>query len=137
MHDRERAARALADLTGRCAQEPGLAQLRALLARRPIQELLAGVLGASPYLASLIERDPEALQDALSASPEQRFDLLVDRLSSAAEAGSMPAAMRALRLFKSDIALLAASKIVESSLSPEAQRKLVNETIANLPKAAQ
>jgi len=42
-----------------------------------------------------------------------------------------------LRAQVADIAVLAASKIVTSSLTPEAQRKLVSETIEKLPKAIQ
>ena len=40
-----------------------------------------------------------------------------------------------LRTQVADLAMTAAEKIVRSSLTPEAQRKLVDETIAALPRA--
>jgi F-type H+-transporting ATPase subunit b len=46
-------------------------------------------------------------------------------------------AIRELRTQVADIAVEAASKIVQSSLTPEAQKKLVSDYIANLPKAVQ
>jgi F-type H+-transporting ATPase subunit b len=46
-------------------------------------------------------------------------------------------AIQELRTQVADIAVQAASKIVQSSLSPDAQRKLVSDYIANLPKAVQ
>lgn len=42
-----------------------------------------------------------------------------------------------LRAQVADIAVLAAAKIVTSSLTPDAQRKLVSDTIEKLPKAIQ
>ena len=43
-------------------------------------------------------------------------------------------AVQELRVQMADLAIAAASKIVESSLTPEAQRKLVDDFIATLPK---
>ena len=109
MHDRERANTALADLTRRCSEAPGLAPLGALIAKPQVSALLAGIFGASPYLTSLVERDPASLLNALSAAPEQRFAALVSQVATAvAAADAMPDAMRALRLFKTDVALLTA-----------------------------
>lgn len=45
------------------------------------------------------------------------------------------AAIQELRAHVADIAMEAAAKIVTSSLTPETQRKLVNDYIAGLPKA--
>lgn len=109
MHDQARAASAHADLTRRCSEEAGLAALGALIAEPQVHRLLSGIFGASPYLTDLILRNPASLLDALAAAPEERFTALVGRMTSAvAAAQAMPDAMRALRLFKSDIALLAA-----------------------------
>jgi glutamate-ammonia-ligase adenylyltransferase len=100
---------ALAQLGQRCGGEPGLAELGVLIGTPAVRGLLAGIFGVSPYLTSLIERNPASLQRALSAAPEQRFaDLVADLEAAAGAAGSIPDAMRALRLFKADVALLTA-----------------------------
>ena len=99
----------LGDLTQRCASEPELAALGPLIAAPPVRNLLAGIFGASPYLTSLIERHPTCLLAALSTPPEARFAALTRDVAQAATAAdTMADAMRALRLFKTDIALLAA-----------------------------
>ena len=68
-----------------------------------------GTFGASPYLGSLAERHPASLLATLTASPEQRFEELRRTLDTAmASVDSMTDAMRALRLFKTDVALLTA-----------------------------
>jgi glutamate-ammonia-ligase adenylyltransferase len=109
VHDGARAASVLADLEQRCAAEPGLAGLGRLLAAPAVRDLLAGIFGASPYLTNLVERNPSSLQHALLASPEQRFADLVAGVTGAADAAeTVPDAMRALRLFKADVALLTA-----------------------------
>src|SRR5262245_65269714 len=73
VHDGARAERVLCDLTHRCQTEPELAPLALLLAASRVRRLLAGIFGGSPYLTSLIERNPSALHAALVQSPEQRF----------------------------------------------------------------
>jgi len=96
-------------LARRCSQERELGQLGELIVRPEVRNLLAGIFGASPYLTGLIERDPAGLQRALSTSPEKRFATLVDEVAAAmAAADAFPEAMRVLRLFKADIALLIA-----------------------------
>ena len=109
VHDRVRASGVLADLTRRCSEEANIAPLGVLMTTPQVSKLLSGIFGASPYLTELIVRNPIALHDALAAAPEERFAALVGRMTSAvASAAAMPDAMRALRLFKSDIALLIA-----------------------------
>ncbi len=109
IHDRERAASALADLARRCGEEPELATLGALIAEPPVHDLLAVIFGASPYLTSLIERNPASLFGSLSSVPEERFaDLARDLAAAVAAASTAGEALRALRLFKADIALLTA-----------------------------
>jgi glutamate-ammonia-ligase adenylyltransferase len=74
-----------------------------------VRALLAGIFGASPYLTSLIERNPSALLAALEQSPEQRFARLArDLAQEVATADATAHVMRALRVFKNDIALLVA-----------------------------
>ena len=109
VHDRVRASGVLADLTRRCSEEANLAPLGVLMTTPQVSKLLSGIFGASPYLTELIVRNPVGLHDALAAVPEERFAALVGQMTSAvASAAAMPDAMRALRLFKSDIALLTA-----------------------------
>ena len=74
-----------------------------------MRNLLAGTFGASPYLTSLIEREPAVLQRELAAPPERCFAELVGELDAAVDAvETMPEAMRLLRRFKAEIALLIA-----------------------------
>jgi glutamate-ammonia-ligase adenylyltransferase len=109
VHDRERATDVLADLSRRCSEEASLAPLGPLIAAPQVNKLLSGIFGASPYLTELIARNPAGLYDALAAVPEERFAALIGRMTSAvAAAEAIPETMRALRLFKSDIALLTA-----------------------------
>jgi len=109
IHDGQRAASTLAHLTHRCSEDAGLAPLGGLIAEPAVRDLLAGIFGASPHLTSLIERDPASLLSGLSSSPEQRFAGLVDEVASGVDAaGGATEAMRVLRAFKADIALLTA-----------------------------
>jgi glutamate-ammonia-ligase adenylyltransferase len=109
VHEGGRAAESLAQLGQRCAAEPDLAELGPLIAMPAVRELLTGILGASPYLTGLVERDPAGLHRALSASPERRFAELVGELDAGVDAAdSAPEAMRRLRLFKARVALLIA-----------------------------
>ena len=54
-----------------------------------VRDLLAGIFGASPYLTSLIERNPASLQRALAGSPERRFAELVGELDAAIDAAEL------------------------------------------------
>jgi glutamate-ammonia-ligase adenylyltransferase len=99
----------LGDLARRCSSEPELAALAPILAAPALRSLLLGIFGASPHLTSLIERHPAGLLATLAHAPEQRFATLVRDLAAemaAADTGAL--AMRALRVFKNDIALLVA-----------------------------
>jgi [glutamine synthetase] adenylyltransferase / [glutamine synthetase]-adenylyl-L-tyrosine phosphorylase len=97
----------LADLARRCSEEPELAALAPLLAEPPVRDLLAGIFGASPYLTGLIERHASSLLASLSNPPDVRFAALRHTLEAAAP--DTPAdATRALRVFKTEVALLVA-----------------------------
>jgi [glutamine synthetase] adenylyltransferase / [glutamine synthetase]-adenylyl-L-tyrosine phosphorylase len=99
----------LCDLAHRCNAEPDLAPLSRLLAASHVRDLLAGIFGASPYLTSLIERNPSTLLAALVQAPEQRFAALThDLAAEIAGADATAQVMRSLRRFKNDIALLVA-----------------------------
>ena len=108
LHDGQRASTILADLERRCADDSALAPLQPLLGERAVRDLLAGIFGASPFLTSLIERNPAALLASLTTAPEELFEALVREARTAAQASNLADAMRILRLFKSDIALLTA-----------------------------
>ena len=99
----------MGELERRCAENSELAPLHALLASRPVRDLLAGIFGASPYLTSLIERDPARLMHMLDSAPEEHFEHLRRTLETGmAAAATVAEAMRALRQFKNAIALLTA-----------------------------
>ena len=109
VHDRVNAARLMGELDRRCAEEGELAPLRALLASQPVRDLLSGIFGASPYLTSLIERDPARLTHMLAEVPEEHFAHLCRTLETGmAGAATVAEAMRALRQFKTAVALLTA-----------------------------
>ena len=110
LHDRERAERVLgrdrAPLRraggSRCPRAPHHRAVRAGPADGHVRRL------ALSRRAS-IERHPASLLATLTASPEQRFAELRRTLDAAmASADSITDAMRALRLFKTDVALLTA-----------------------------
>jgi glutamate-ammonia-ligase adenylyltransferase len=99
----------LGSLAQRCSAERELAGLGRLVATPAVRELLTGILGASPHLTSVIERQPELLLRVFSAPPERHFGNLVRDAELRIEAArDVPEAMRALRLFKSEVALLVA-----------------------------
>ncbi|MFA5951318.1 MAG: bifunctional [glutamine synthetase] adenylyltransferase/[glutamine synthetase]-adenylyl-L-tyrosine phosphorylase [Hyphomicrobium sp.] len=91
------------------ASEPRYGGLQKLLAVPTVANLIEGTIQGAPYLKSAMERDPARLERILTSVPEDYFASQTQALSRAlAEAGSMPEAMKALRLYKSEIALLTA-----------------------------
>ncbi|MCB1522090.1 MAG: bifunctional [glutamine synthetase] adenylyltransferase/[glutamine synthetase]-adenylyl-L-tyrosine phosphorylase [Hyphomicrobiaceae bacterium] len=71
--------------------------------------LITGALAGSPYLRGLMSRDIHRLARCLMQAPEARFQALVRELEMAADAAnSIADVMRAVRLFKSEVALLTA-----------------------------
>jgi [glutamine synthetase] adenylyltransferase / [glutamine synthetase]-adenylyl-L-tyrosine phosphorylase len=109
VHDGQQAARVLADLGERARQDASLTPLAGVLEQAPVRELLAGIFGASPFLTALIERDPARLQRLLAAAPEARFEELCREARAATiNAGTLIEAMRSLRIFKNEVALLTA-----------------------------
>ena len=99
----------LDELARRSMDEPVLASLSGFLRQQPVSDLLAGVFGASPYLTALIERDPAGLMRTLAMAPEERFAGLCRDLGRAVDGtDTLADAMRHLRMFKNDIALLTA-----------------------------
>ena len=73
------------------------------------EALLRGHFGGSPYLSGLIERDSCGCSGAFLEQPEAHFARLHGNAQpQQRSAADMTAAMRALRLFKTEVALLTA-----------------------------
>ncbi len=100
---------AMAALKERARADASLAPLGAALEDPRAAELLAGIFSGSPFLTGLIERDPARLEKILTTAPEARLEELKAELASQlGTAATRAEAMRALREFKSEVALLTA-----------------------------
>jgi glutamate-ammonia-ligase adenylyltransferase len=103
VHDAVRAAEVLAELG------ETLPALGPVIDDANVRSLLMGVFGASPYLAELARRQPHGLLNSLTAPPATRAELLAGALTQSMDAAAtLPDAMRALRSYKVDMALLIA-----------------------------
>ncbi len=108
-HDAGRANDLLDDLIGEAHPPATKSRLSALAAEPQVAAVLLGILACSPYLTGLLRRDPERLVRLLDTPPETQLDLLIERLGpEVATARTSADAMRLLRAFKSEVALLAA-----------------------------
>jgi F-type H+-transporting ATPase subunit b len=81
-------------------------------------------------------KEAEQLKAELVEKARSEGDQLVKRAKDQIER-EKSLAIQELRAQVADIAVEAASKIVKSSMTPDAQKKLVNDYIANLPKVVQ
>jgi glutamate-ammonia-ligase adenylyltransferase len=89
--------------------DASLANLAKLLVHERVASFLAGVIAGSSYLKALMLRDPARLQRLLAADPAIHFKDLTEKLNSdMAAATEMAAAMRLVRVYKSEVALLLA-----------------------------
>ncbi len=79
-------------------------------------------------------QEAEALKTDLQTRARAEGDQMIQRAKEQVER-EKAAAIQELRSQVADLAIAAASKIVTSSLTPEAQRKLVSDFIGDLPKA--
>ncbi|MFT3731003.1 MAG: bifunctional [glutamine synthetase] adenylyltransferase/[glutamine synthetase]-adenylyl-L-tyrosine phosphorylase [Hyphomicrobium sp.] len=87
----------------------GAPRLATLLDDQRVENLLTGVFEGSPYLTTLAKRDLARLLRILAEPPAELFSALTDELTVAmAMATDMAAAKRALRIYKSAVALLTA-----------------------------
>jgi F-type H+-transporting ATPase subunit b len=80
-------------------------------------------------------QDSEALKADLETKARTESEQIIARAREQIEREKV-AAIQDLRAQVADLAIDAAARIVTSSLSPEAQRKLVEEFVASVPKAA-
>jgi glutamate-ammonia-ligase adenylyltransferase len=107
--DAAMAARLLADLVAESGDCGGRARLAAHLSEPPVRALIAGLLVSSPYLTGLVRRDADRLVRLLEANPETHLAALISRLAEeVAHAPTLADAMRTLRHFKNEVALLLA-----------------------------
>lgn len=124
---------------------------------KSVREAVDGAQKASAEAAALLEKHKELVREAgrerdevmkrTLAEAEQIKGDIVAKARGEGEALLKRAkdqierekslAISELRAQVADIAVEAASRIVTSSLTPETQKKLVNDYIANLPKATQ
>lgn len=107
-------------------------EAQALLNQR--QDLLKDATREREELIARAQKEAEAVRAALVGKARGEAEGLVERAKQqiAREKGQ---AIVELRAQVADIAMEAAGKIVKSSLTPEAQKKLVDETISALPRA--
>lgn len=107
VHDRVRAEAALAELDGLIRANDDLGGLGGLLENSsPVCSLLESVFSSSPYLSSLIMRDPEGLQDWLLSEPEAHLAKLTSQLEAdMAAVSAIDGAMALLRRYKARVAL--------------------------------
>jgi glutamate-ammonia-ligase adenylyltransferase len=107
VHDQDRARLVLAGFAA--TTDATLDPLRALLVDQNVSGLIAGIAGASPFLASLMEREPALLLRILESDPDALFAAFSAETEAAVSAAeTLPDAMRLLRLYKAPIALLTA-----------------------------
>ena len=99
----------LDDLLTESRGTEGHGRLVELVGQVAVRALLLGTLNCSPYLAGLLRRDPDRLVRILDSAPETLLASLTEGVSDRVSAApSMPEAMRVLREFKTEAALLLA-----------------------------
>lgn len=107
-YDPKRADSVLADLAAAASALPD-DPLSPLLADAKVTDLLRGVASGSPYLTTLMTRDAERLARILASDPDQHLQAMCASLDLAmAQAPSITDAMRILRRFKTEAALMIA-----------------------------
>lgn len=81
----------------------------AILKAPHVRNLLSGICAGSPYLSGLVRVDPQRIARLLTCNPEHYFASLKERLASdMASTDAESDAMRLLRQFKTEVALLTA-----------------------------
>jgi F-type H+-transporting ATPase subunit b len=107
-------------------------EAQALLNQR--QDLLKDATREREEMLARAQKEAEVLRADLVGKAKGDAEGILERAKQQIEREKSQAVLE-LRRQVADIAMEAAAKIVKSSLTPEAQRKLVDETIAALPKA--
>ena len=124
---------------------------------KTVRDTVEGAHKANAEAASLLEKHKEMLRETLKERDEimkrslkEAESLKADLVEKARSEGEQlvkrakdqierekSLAIEQLRAQVADIAVEAASKIVKSSLTPDAQKKLVSDYITSLPKVVQ
>jgi F-type H+-transporting ATPase subunit b len=112
--------------------ERSAAEARDLLARH--QELVRDAARERDDLLARAAKEAETLRAELAAKARAEAEAAVARAREQI-ARERDQAVADLRGQVADIAVEAASRIVKSSLTPDAQRKLVDEFVQSLPRA--
>ena len=107
-------------------------EAQALLAKR--QEMLKDATREREETIARAVKEAEAVKNELAAKARAEAEQIFEKAKAQIELEKTKA-ISELRTQVADLAMAAADKIVRSSLTPEAQRKLVDETIAALPRA--
>jgi F-type H+-transporting ATPase subunit b len=107
------------------------AEAQALLAQH--KEMLREAGREREEIIKRALKDAEQLKADLSARAKAESDQMVQRAREQIEREKGQAILE-LRSQVADLAMQAAAKIVESSLTPEAQRKLVDDFIKTMPR---
>jgi F-type H+-transporting ATPase subunit b len=108
------------------------AEAQALLERH--KELIREAARERDELMKRAAKEAEQLKAELSARARAEGDKILQKARDQIER-EKALAVKELRVQVADLAVEAAAKIVTSSLTPEAQKKLVAEFIEGLPKA--
>ena len=125
--DREKGLRSSVE-----SAEKAAAEARDLLARH--QEMLRGAGREREEILAKALKEADAVRADLMEKARSESETLVTRAREQIQRETSQA-IGELRGQVADIAVEAASKIVKSSLTPEAQKKLVDDYITSLPRA--
>jgi F-type H+-transporting ATPase subunit b len=112
--------------------QKSLAEAQALMNQR--LDMLKDATREREEMIARAQKEAEVLRTELVGKARTDAEGILVRAKQQIEHEKNQAVLE-LRRQVADIAIEAAAKIVKSSLTPEAQRKLVDETIASLPKA--
>jgi F-type H+-transporting ATPase subunit b len=112
--------------------QKSLAEAQALMNQR--LDMLKDATREREEMIARAQKEAEVLRTELVGKARTDAEGILERAKQQIEHEKNQAVLE-LRRQVADIAIEAAAKIVKSSLTPEAQRKLVDETIASLPKA--
>jgi len=114
--------------------EKAAAEARELLAKH--QEMLRSAGREREEILARALKEAEQVRGELVGKARSEAEQVVSRAREQIEREKTQA-IGELRAHVADIAVEAASRIVESSLTPQAQKKLVDDYIATLPGAVQ
>jgi F-type H+-transporting ATPase subunit b len=113
--------------------ENAAAEAKALLVQH--QDLLRGAGKERDEILARTLKEADEVRTDLVGKARAEADHMVERAKEQIQQ-EKTTAIAELRAQVGEIAVEAAAKIVKSSLTPEAQRKLVDDYIASLPRAA-